>query len=79
MAGGVPAVGILGGYHFGRFYPWGDARIHRVANRFMDCYFCNDACIYGDWRCVSSIEVDTVERELRAAIENAEPAAGDAD
>jgi len=68
VAAGVPAVGILGGYHFGRFYPWGDPRIHRVANIPMDCYHCNDQCRYGDWRCVANVPVETVVRELQAAV-----------
>lgn len=68
VAAGVPAVGILGGYHFGRFYPWGDPRIHRVANVAMDCYYCNDACRYGDWRCVRDVPVAVVVRELEAAV-----------
>ncbi len=68
VAAGVPAVGILGGYHFGRFYPWGDARIHRVAHVPMDCYHCNDDCRYGDWRCVSEVPVEGVCRELQQAL-----------
>jgi ADP-heptose:LPS heptosyltransferase len=68
VAQDVPTVGILGGYHFGRFYPWGDPAIHRVANVPMDCYHCNDACIYGDWRCVSNVSVDVVEQELETAL-----------
>lgn len=65
----VPAVGILGGYHFGRYYPWGDAHKQRVANVQMDCYHCNDACIYHDWRCVTNVPVDLVLRQLNLAVE----------
>ncbi len=61
----VPAVGLMGGYHFGRYYPWGNAEIHRTANVKMDCYYCNDDCIYHDWRCVRDIPVDTVLNEFR--------------
>lgn len=69
VAARVPAVGILGGYHFGRFYPWGDPRIHRVAHIPMDCYHCNDQCRFGDWRCVANVPVETVVQELQAAVE----------
>jgi ADP-heptose:LPS heptosyltransferase len=65
----VPAVGLLGGYHFGRYYPWGQPAIHRVAHVQMDCYYCNDDCRYGDWRCVSSIDVEQVVDELWRALE----------
>ncbi|MDA0576672.1 MAG: glycosyltransferase family 9 protein [Verrucomicrobia bacterium] len=71
VAAGVPAVGILGGYHFGRFYPWGDPQRHRIANVPMDCYHCNDACKFGDWRCVRDIPVDRVLQELAAAAASA--------
>lgn len=68
VAANVPTVGILGGYHFGRFYPWGDPRVHRVANVPMSCYHCNDECRFGDWRCVSDVPVETVLRELQIAV-----------
>jgi len=69
VACGVPTVGILGGYHFGRYYPWGDPRIHRVASVPMDCRHCNADCCYGDFRCVSDISVDAVLVELEAALQ----------
>jgi ADP-heptose:LPS heptosyltransferase len=62
----VPTVGLLGGYHYGRFYPWGDERINRVARLPMECYYCNNKCIYEDFRCVSGIEVEAVLEEMRA-------------
>ncbi len=68
VASGVPAVGLLGGYHFGRYYPWGDPAIHRVAHVDMDCFHCNDDCRYGDWRCVSNIDVGLALDELRLAL-----------
>ena len=73
VAGGVPSVGILGGYHYGRYYPWGDPVRHRVAAAPMGCYYCNDACRYGDWRCVSDVSVDRVLFELRAALVGQRP------
>jgi ADP-heptose:LPS heptosyltransferase len=66
VALGIPSVGLLGGHHYGRYYPWGDPRIHRVACHQMECFRCNSDCIYGDYRCVSDIAVDTVLRELLA-------------
>ncbi|MDA0990518.1 MAG: glycosyltransferase family 9 protein, partial [Verrucomicrobia bacterium] len=68
VAAGVPAVGLMGGYHFGRFYPWGDPAIHRVANIELACYYCNDDCVTRDWRCVSRIETDRVLAELDLAL-----------
>jgi ADP-heptose:LPS heptosyltransferase len=68
----IPTVGILGGYHYGRFYPWGDPRINRVACVQMDCYHCNDICLYEDLRCVQEITPETVLNELVAAMRNGE-------
>lgn len=63
----LPTVAILGGYHWGRFYPWGDPRFNRVASRRMDCFRCNACCVHGDFRCVRDIEVNVVANELEAA------------
>ena len=71
VAAGVPAVGLLGGYHFGRYYPWGNPNIHRVAHVPMDCYHCNAVCRYGDFRCVSSIPVECALQELESALTGA--------
>ncbi|MDA1045151.1 MAG: glycosyltransferase family 9 protein [Verrucomicrobia bacterium] len=71
VASGVPAVGLMGGYHYGRYYPWGNPAIHRVARVEMDCYHCNDACRYGDWRCVSDIDVEHANHELELALAGA--------
>jgi len=69
-ASDVPSVGLMGGYHYGRFYPWGDPAIHRVAKVDMDCYHCNFDCRYGDYRCVRDIPVEMVLGELKKAMSN---------
>ena len=63
----IPAVGILGGYHFGRYYPWKDPLGSRVANVDMDCYWCDNHCTFGDYRCVKDVSVDKVLHELEKA------------
>lgn len=60
-----PTVGILGGGHFGRFYPWGDHDTSRVVNRPMDCYGCNWKCRYETVRCVQEIAPEQITRELQ--------------
>ncbi len=59
-----PTVGIMGGGHHGRFYPWGDQDINRVASKQMDCYGCNWDCIYPTARCVNEISPQIVSDEL---------------
>ena len=59
-----PTVGIMGGGHFGRFYPWGDPEINRVVCKPMDCYFCNWNCPKSDGSCVKDIPPSAVTREI---------------
>jgi len=66
-----PTLGILGGGHFGRFYPWGDEKINRTANKPMDCYWCNWQCIYPTMRCIQEIEPGIIAKELRIALREA--------
>jgi ADP-heptose:LPS heptosyltransferase len=66
-----PVVGIIGGGHFGRFYPWGDPQLSRSANKPMDCYGCNWQCKFETVRCIREISpVNAAQHlnELRALI-----------
>lgn len=66
-----PTVGIMGGGHFGRFYPWGDAGINRTANTPMDCYWCNWKCIYPTRRCIEEIKPEIIAKEFKLALQAA--------
>ncbi len=66
-----PTVGIMGGGHFGRFYPWGDASINRTANIPMDCYWCNWKCGYPTRRCIQEINPEIIATELKFALREA--------
>ncbi len=59
-----PLAGIIGGGHFGRFYPWGDPALARVINKPMDCYGCSWQCKYDTVRCLQEIPPDLAAREL---------------
>jgi ADP-heptose:LPS heptosyltransferase len=50
-----PVAGIVGGGHFGRFYPWGDPETSRPVQREMSCYGCNWHCKYQTMRCIQEI------------------------
>ena len=71
VALGIPTVGLVGGRHLGRFYPWGDERINRTARLDWDCFHCDTMCKRGDRPCVRDIPVETVLREFRIAVESA--------
>ncbi len=72
VAVGTPTVCILGGGHFGRFYPYGDLRKHRAVFQKMDCYHCNWECIYEVPHCIRDITVEaaweTVQRMFEEVI-----------
>jgi len=59
-ARGTPTLCIMGGGHFGRFYPYGDLRKHRVIHKWMPCYHCDWHCIYNTTRCIEKISVKSV-------------------
>ena len=51
-----PVLGIVGGGHFGRFFPWGDSSKTKVLHKNMDCYGCNWQCKYETLRCIQELE-----------------------
>ncbi|HEY2328515.1 MAG TPA: glycosyltransferase family 9 protein [Verrucomicrobiae bacterium] len=59
-----PAAGIVGGGHFGRFYPWGEPKLSRVVNNPMDCYGCNWQCKYETVRCIQEISPPAAAQAL---------------
>ncbi len=72
-----PVAGIMGGRHFGQFYPWGDADTARLVHKRMDCYGCNWHCRYETMRCIQEIgpeEGSRVLTELIAALPKRESA-----
>lgn len=66
-----PTVVVMGGGHYGRFYPWGNPEMNRVAHLPMDCYRCEWRCRYSTIRCIQEIPPTTVADELRYILENA--------
>jgi ADP-heptose:LPS heptosyltransferase len=57
----TPAVVILGGGHFSRYFPYGSASI---VNHKIDCYECNWKCLFPEVYCLTRIAVDDVVREV---------------
>lgn len=49
----IPNIVILGGGHFGRFFPY--SKYTSVVCKPMNCYGCNWNCIYENTRCVNEI------------------------
>lgn len=51
----IPTIGIVGGGHFGRFYPWGTPEINLTAYKPMACFNCEWDCIYDEKKCIHEI------------------------
>lgn len=54
---GIPAVGILGGGHFSRYFPYGNIQI--VTNK-LPCFECNWSCVFEKPLCITDITVEDV-------------------
>lgn len=65
----IPTIGILGGGHHSRFYPWGDPQINLKADKPMECYHCNWNCIYPTIRCIHEIEPEQITKKLQMLID----------
>lgn len=68
IASGVQTLTILGGGHFGRFMPYGDALKNRFVFKRMDCYQCDWHCIYLQTRCIREIGIDDVLHPAKAML-----------
>ncbi len=69
MAVGTPTLCIMGGGHFGRFYPYGDPNMHRMVFKHMDCYNCNWQCIHESVRCIQEIPLERACEEASRLME----------
>lgn len=69
---GLPVVGIVGGGHYGRFYPWGDSSIQLVATHKMDCFYCNWKCVHDEKYCIHDIPpteiAELIDKLIRRAL-----------
>jgi ADP-heptose:LPS heptosyltransferase len=60
VAAGVPAIGIVGGGHFGRFVPWGDPAKHIFLTNKTGCFHCNWQCIHDEAECITGVSPQEV-------------------
>jgi ADP-heptose:LPS heptosyltransferase len=60
IAASVPAIGIIGGGHFGRFVPWGDPEKNIFLTKKMECFNCNWLCINEEAECVKKVSPQEV-------------------
>jgi len=55
IAVGVATIGIVGGGHFGRFVPWGDAKTNVFLTNELECFHCNWACTKHEVECINGV------------------------
>lgn len=63
---GAKTVGIVGGGHWGRFFPWGRDSRNIVLTKKMPCFHCDWRCRYDRFRCIQEVSpIDAREHICR--------------
>jgi ADP-heptose:LPS heptosyltransferase/glycosyltransferase involved in cell wall biosynthesis len=70
----IPTVVILGGGHFGRFFPYPNAEHVRAVYKKMQCYFCNWKCVKKGAECLTHITLHEVTSACRELLSKMVPA-----
>ncbi|HET9995214.1 MAG TPA: glycosyltransferase family 9 protein [Candidatus Acidoferrum sp.] len=70
VAAGTPSLCVLGGGHFGRFYPYPGNHQHRAVFETMPCYHCNWKCVYEVPHCIHDIPVENVWESVQRMFED---------
>jgi ADP-heptose:LPS heptosyltransferase len=60
IAAGTPSVLIAGGWHYGRFIPWGDPQWHVFLTKKLDCFYCNVNCKMDRFECIQGVTPEEV-------------------
>ncbi|KAA0208188.1 glycosyltransferase family 9 protein [Ignavibacteria bacterium CHB1] len=64
---GTPVAAIIGGYYFGKFFPFENKEIKaKYFFKEMECFGCEWNCIYDRAYCVTDVGVDEVFRYIEA-------------
>lgn len=61
----IPLVSIVGGMHYGRFFPWGNPMRHSFIVNQLECFGCNYKCLKNNYNCIAGIKPDTVANVIR--------------
>ena len=62
---GTTNICVMGGGHWGRFYPYGDLRKNIIVSYKLDCYGCNWDCIYSEPLCIINIKPSDVYKRIK--------------
>ena len=61
---GIPVVCILGGGHYGRFFPYPDNARIKVVTNSLPCFQCDWKCIFDEMRCITGVTATFVADEV---------------
>jgi ADP-heptose:LPS heptosyltransferase len=65
ITAGIPTIGIIGGGHYGRFFPWGEPGRHLFITRKRECFNCNWNCIKDRFECIQNVLPEEVAGKAR--------------
>jgi len=63
-----PTICIMGGGHFGRFFPYGNLNKNKIVYHKMPCFGCNWNCKYRTTKCIENISVKQVIDKINEII-----------
>lgn len=64
----TPNVCLIGGGHFGRFYPYGDLNRNTIVTHIKPCFQCNWKCRYKQAYCVTQIPTKLVIQQANSLL-----------
>jgi ADP-heptose:LPS heptosyltransferase len=66
----APVVVLLGGGHFGRFFPYPEENSTTIitADQYRECFGCSWQCKYDSLKCLTEISVDAVVQAARTIV-----------
>jgi ADP-heptose:LPS heptosyltransferase len=73
---GTPTVCILGGGHYGRFYPYPNNPLTIAVTNKLPCYNCHWRCILDEEECVTKIRVKDVVKAVAGILARSPELAG---
>ena len=70
---GTPNVVLLGGWHWGRFFPY--SPLTSVVSLTLDCFGCDGRCRYAKAHCIGGVAPETMGEAIRRTLAGPSPAA----
>jgi ADP-heptose:LPS heptosyltransferase len=66
----IPGICVLGGGHFGRFYPYPENPLTKAIFNMIPCYNCHWHCVLRERECLTQIPVESVVSAIVKTLHN---------